>query len=138
MHIPINTLRCDICTSVADHVHPPQYGWIGVDLDSTLAEDREPRLSIYDIGAPIPAMVDRVKRWLLQGYEVRIFTARASPDPRFPYDVKKVIHLIEQWSLTHIGTRLQVTNIKDHGLIAFWDDRAVRVEKDTGVIAKQC
>lgn len=51
-------------------------GWIGVDLDGTLAH--------YDgwkgpehIGAPIPAMVERVKAWLAEGKEVRISTARA-------------------------------------------------------------
>jgi hypothetical protein len=47
-------------------------GWIGVDLDGTLAH--------YDgwkgadhIGEPIAPMVERVKRWLSEGHEVRVF-----------------------------------------------------------------
>lgn len=50
-------------------------GWIGVDLDGTLA--------MYDgfkgpehIGDPVPKMLERVKKWLAEGREVRIFTAR--------------------------------------------------------------
>ena len=53
-------------------------GWIGVDLDGTLA--------YYDgwkgpeaIGEPIPRMVDRVLGWVNEGREVRILTARVSP-----------------------------------------------------------
>lgn len=44
-------------------------GWIGVDLDGTLAEYHG-----WDdgrIGAPIPKMVQRVKQWLAEGKEVR-------------------------------------------------------------------
>jgi len=52
-------------------------GWIGVDLDGTLAYYDEWR-GLYHIGEPIPAMVDRVKRWLAEGRDVRIFTARVS------------------------------------------------------------
>ena len=42
-----------------------QSGWIGVDLDGTLA-----KYSTWNngqIGDPIPAMVERVKKWLLLG-----------------------------------------------------------------------
>ena len=51
-------------------------GWIGVDLDGTLAHYGgwvEPER----IGQPIAPMVARIKEWLGQGIEVRIFTARA-------------------------------------------------------------
>ena len=50
-------------------------GWIGVDLDGTLAEYHGWNGSI---GKPIAPMVDRVKRWLAEGVEVRIMTARVS------------------------------------------------------------
>ena len=50
-----------------------QSGWIGVDLDGTLA-----KYGIWDgsIGEPIPLMVERVKIWIALGVEVKIFTAR--------------------------------------------------------------
>jgi hypothetical protein len=104
-------------------------GWIGVDLDGTLAE--------YDrwegpttIGAPIPAMVDRVKRWLSEGREVRIFTARACPRPH--EELQQVLQAVEGWSLEHIGIALPITCIKDFGMEELWDDRAVSVEPNTG------
>lgn len=97
--------------------------WIGVDLDGTLAHF-EPGQDLREIGAPIPVMVERVKRWLSQGYEVRIFTARAAD----PIQVRR----IERWSDEHIGQRLMVTNIKDFGMVEVWDDRAVGVIPNSG------
>lgn len=49
--------------------------WIGVDLDGTLAY-YDGWKGEHHIGDPIPEMLDRVKGWLEQGYEVRIVTAR--------------------------------------------------------------
>lgn len=112
---------------------PPQkfkvYGWIGVDLDGTLA--------VYDgwkgemsIGAPVPAMVNRVRRWLDNGIEVRIVTARAAAS-------RGEIAFIEAWCALHIGRVLPVTDRKDFKMLALWDDRAVAVEKNTGRILGQ-
>lgn len=50
-------------------------GWIGVDLDGTLAEYNGWQ-GIDHIGKPIPKMVNRVKKWLSEGVQVKIFTAR--------------------------------------------------------------
>jgi hypothetical protein len=100
-------------------------GWIGVDLDGTLAHyngDFDP----FIIGEPVPAMLERVKDWLRQGYEVRIMTARAS--------VPEFIPPIKAWCKKYIGQELQVTNAKDFEMIALFDDRAVQVERNTGRI----
>lgn len=100
-------------------------GWIGVDLDGTLA--------LYDgwnghehIGDPITPMVERVKRWRAAGRDVKIFTARVHGDD------PAVLIVIEAWSLKHIGEVLPVTNKKDYGMIELWDDRAVQVHPNTG------
>lgn len=100
-------------------------GWIGVDLDGTLA--------MYDgwngpehIGDPIVPMVARVKRWRAAGREVKIFTARVHGDE------PAVLAVIEEWCLTHVGEVLPVTNKKDYGMIELWDDRAVQVHPNTG------
>lgn len=105
-------------------------GWIGVDLDGTLA--------IYDgwhgaehIGEPVSKMVDRVKDWLSRGIEVRIMTARVAGE-RQGIAVENTRAAIENWCLEHIGQKLQVTNEKDFGMIQLWDDRAVSVEENTG------
>ena len=105
-------------------------GWIGVDLDGTLA--------IYDgwkgiehIGPPVKLMFDRVKAWVADGCEVKIFTARvAVPEP----ERSKVVEIIQNWLEEHGLPRLEVTNIKDFGLVEFWDDRAVGVVMNTGIV----
>lgn len=101
-------------------------GWIGVDLDGTLAEYDTWR-GVSHIGKPIPKMVDRVKRWLSQGIEVRIFTARV-----FGEDRAVVIAPIKAWCLEHIGQELPITCTKDYGMVELWDDRAVQVVPNTG------
>jgi hypothetical protein len=106
--------------------------WIGVDLDGTLAKYDE-WVDPLHVGEPIAPMVQRVKDWISSGIEVRIFTARVGTqkDNRV---IPDVIKAIEDWCELHIGQKLPVTNMKDFGLIELWDDRAVRVKKNTGKI----
>lgn len=110
-----------------------QNGWIGVDLDGTLAH--------YDgwkgaehIGEPIKPMVDRVMSWLRGGREVRIFTARVSHDgtPAREREALNARKAIERWMLQHLGFVLPVTNVKDYAMVELWDDRAVQVRMNTG------
>lgn len=100
-------------------------GWIGVDLDGTLAH-YDSWQGYEHIGAPIPLMVDRVKKWLAEGKEVRIFTARACEQEALPF--------IWQWCQTHIGQMLKVTNVKDYAMIELWDDRAIGINHNLGTI----
>jgi hypothetical protein len=104
--------------------------WIGVDLDGTLAEYGGWRGKDH-IGAPIAPMVARIKNWLAQGTEVRVFTARVAA-PHDDVFVKESVALIQAWCLEHIGVALPVTCEKDFGMIELWDDRAVRVVFNTG------
>ena len=108
-------------------------GWIGVDLDGTLAR--------YDgwqgathIGEPIPLMMKRVKEWLSKGTEVRIFTARVATGEgdRSDYSPAIIARVIQDWCELHGLPRLAVTNVKDFGMIELWDDRAVGVVVNTG------
>lgn len=102
-------------------------GWIGVDLDGTLAH-YEGWLGVEHIGAPVPAMLMRVKAWLAEGRDVRIFTARVAGD-----DAGAAAGFIFDWCVEHIGRPLAITNVKDFGMVELWDDRAVQVEINTGV-----
>lgn len=104
-------------------------GWIGVDLDGTLAEYHGWQGPDH-IGPPIPAMLERVKGWLDQGIEVRIFTARVSEPNENARQV--VLHAIEEWCREHIGQWLPITNVKDFHMVELWDDRAITVEQNTG------
>ena len=104
--------------------------WIGVDLDGTLAHYDHWRGEDH-IGAPVPAMLQRVKDWISQDIEVKIFTARVcNKDGR---DVEHSARLIADWCEKHIGHRLEVTCQKDFGMIQLWDDRCVQVVPNTGV-----
>lgn len=98
-------------------------GWIGVDLDGTLAEYGGLE-GADNIGEPIPKMVRRIHRWLLAGEDVRIFTARASIPEQIPP--------VQAWCEKHLGGILPVTNVKDFGMTELWDDRAIQVIPNTG------
>lgn len=102
-------------------------GWIGVDLDGTLAKYDGWKHELH-VGEPVPAMVNRVRGWLEQGYEVKVFTARVSDRDGLP-EIRKCI---QAWCLEHVGVVLPVTNVKDYAMIELWDDRCVAVEPNTG------
>ena len=108
-------------------------GWIGVDLDGTLAEYDGWKGPLH-IGAPVPAMVERVKHWLAFGAIVKIFTARVYSDgsPTRDAEVMGARAAIERWCVEHLGFSLPVTNVKDFGMITLYDDRCVQVELNTG------
>lgn len=110
-------------------------GWIAVDLDGTLAH-YDGWKGVGHIGAPIPAMVERVKEWLEDGKTVKIFTARVHGHgaPLVGGGKEDAITPIKEWCQRHIGRSLEVTNVKDFGMIELWDDRAVQVEANTGRI----
>jgi hypothetical protein len=98
-------------------------GWIGVDLDGTLAEYHGWK-GMENIGAPVPRMMERVKEWLANGTTVKIFTARACIPEQIPP--------IKEWLKKHGLPDLEVTNVKDFGMVCLWDDRAVSVIPNTG------
>jgi hypothetical protein len=108
-------------------------GWIGVDLDGTLAH-YDGWKGIDHIGQPIPAMVERVKKWLEDGRTVKIFTARVAGHdiPILGGGRSDVITPIQKWCREHLGQIIGITNIKDFGMIELWDDRAIQVEFNTG------
>jgi hypothetical protein len=115
-------------------------GWIGVDLDGTLAEYHGWH-SDGGIGPPIARMVNRIRLWRSRKFEVRIMTARvgASGRPSTKHGelddqafAESQRRRIEAWCLEHIGEVLPVTATKDLDMLEIWDDRAVAVELNTG------
>ncbi len=103
-------------------------GWIGVDLDGTLAHYDGWR-GVEHIGEPIGAMLFRVKKWVADGRDVRIFTARVS-GPEI--EAELVRKTIQTWCIEHVGIELPITCSKDYAMIELWDDRCVQVEQNTG------
>jgi hypothetical protein len=112
-------------------------GWYGLDLDGTVARCywHDVGASNYDpliIGEPLLPMIKQVKKWLAEGIDVRIFTARVADYS--PADTAIIVKVIEKWCLKNIGQILPVTNIKDQNMLLLFDDRARRVEYNTGRI----
>lgn len=126
-------------------------GWIGVDLDGTLAHYDGWR-GLDHIGEPVPAMVERVKAWLEEGRDVRIFTARIAPRGEDSL-VKSGVTLesikarageyieatvpIMAWCVKVFGRPLKLVYKKDMFMAELWDDRCVCVERNTGRILGQ-
>ena len=115
-------------------------GWIGVDLDGTLAHYNGWKGHDH-IGDPIWPMVEKVKQWIKEGKEVKVFTARVGTGRGFSKysqaeDTQEFADaqrkLIEDWTEKIIGTRLEVTAQKDWAMMELWDDRAVQVIPNIG------
>lgn len=122
-------------------IAPHPEGWIGVDLDGTLAHD-DGFVSAEHIGPPVPKMAERVRQLIAQGKDVRIFTARVdggrvalsmgfAAGTQFD-DVARIRRIIQDYTELHFGVRLPVTNRKDFGMRNLFDDRVTQILKNTG------
>lgn len=117
-----------IAVMTADHPERPHYL---VDFDRTLAYYESWDVSGPALGRPIMPNVERVKRWLAEGTEVRIFTARASgTNPRRDKDVEA----IKLWCMEQFNEILAVVCEKNFATIAILDDLAMAVEPNTGIM----
>lgn len=104
-------------------------GWIGVDLDGTLAQYDGWKGPMH-IGRPVANMVTLVRGLLADKQLVKVFTARVSAEGLEADDARAAI---QNWLEVECGLpRLEVTCVKDFGMIILYDDRCVRVEKNTG------
>jgi hypothetical protein len=104
--------------------------WIGVDLDGTLAYYESGYCRANKIGYPIPTMAERVHKWIAEGKIVKIFTARVSVKE----NKKETTQLIKNWLIENGFPELEITCSKDIFMTELWDDRVVKVEKNTGRI----
>lgn len=105
--------------------------WVGVDLDGTLAQYDGWQGSEH-IGPPVPRMVERVRAMIAEGRKVKIFTARVSGPRGDVTHVDRSRELIRRWVLEHVGQDLEVTCVKDYGMVLLLDDRAQRIVHNTG------
>lgn len=113
-------------------------GWYGFDFDATMAEYEHWRGAGH-AGAPIPKMIERVKSYIKQGRDVRIFTARAYYPPNDMVRQNETLvskAVIEKFCLENFGKVLPITCVKDMSMIALFDDRAVQVIPNTGELVQ--
>lgn len=121
---PLGTCSCAV-TTARDKT------WIGVDFDRTLSHRGTRPGESWDPtpGPPIQEMLERVLRWLAEGRDVRIVTARVASCYE---DRAAQRELVERWCQHHLGVVLPVTAEKDGKMLELWDDSVVRVERNTG------
>ena len=124
--LPLSTQQA---ANTEDTARRPR-GWIGIDLDGTLAKSVAAQTG-EEIGPPIYPMVLLVKEWIAHGENVRIFTARVNPN-QGAFDAIRARGAIEVWCEHHLGQILPVTYEKDWDMALLFDDRACQVEHDTG------
>lgn len=109
-------------------------GWIGIDLDGTLAEYLGWQ-GMGHIGEPIAPMVERVKAWLAEGKDVRIFTARVCSS-QSQEDLDVFLREYTRWCFQVFGRQLPVTSEKDWKMIKLWDDRCVQIMPNIGIMVQ--
>jgi hypothetical protein len=118
-------------------------GWIGVDLDGTLAHYES--FGDGGIGAPIKPMVRRIKHYLKQGKDVRILTARAATFDdnkragglQIWFDFAEFLKQkarIDRFCTEQFGQVLRITASKDYHMYMLLDDRAMQVIPNKGIL----
>ena len=117
-------------------------GWWGVDLDCTMAE-YEKFQGPEHIGAPIMRTIRRVRYWLRQGRDVRVFTARVHlphyTDADFGESYQNAVvavKAIDAFCDEHFGRRLPITCEKDYHMVSLLDDRVEQVIPNTGKLVR--
>jgi hypothetical protein len=106
-------------------------GWIGFDFDGTLAIYNRWRTGDTSPPVPIMPMVEKARDFLAEGWEVRILTGLVS-EKVYPEQIETNRHYIRCFCLKYFRRDLQITSEKDQNMQLLFDDRAIRVEKNTG------
>ena len=103
--------------------------WIGFDFDGTLVKKPDRWKGLDYIGPPIEPMVKLARKYIERGVTVKIVTARATRE--------EGIAPVKQWCIDNLGKELEVTNQKDMGMKALYDDRAKQVIPNTGILLEE-
>lgn len=104
---------------------------IAFDLDGTLAEYHGWK-GVSHIGAPVPKMIDRLLFHIENGDECIIFTSRVGHDDVHQNTMAE--HHISKWLRDNDLPYMKITARKLPGIRLFYDDRALHVEKNLGVV----
>lgn len=113
-------------------------GWFAFDVDGTIAEYHG-WVPDGSIGKPITAMIRRIKNYIKKGRDVRLCTARINPSGRqeFPEQFEAQKGIIDSWCLEHIGQTLPICYEKDLHMVFLFDDRAMQVIPNTGILIQE-
>ena len=127
-------------------------GWIGFDLDGTLAK-YDGWKGIDHIGEPVGPMVDLVKKLHAEGKKVKILTARVAPRPDEEGNLVEQSIMVDpgiqgprrmfardfirNWCVDNLGFIPEITHEKDHLMLDLYDDRCHQVIPNTGATVEE-
>ncbi len=115
---------------------PTHFKTIAVDWDGVLVEyNGYGGPGVY--GPPIQSMVERVREWLKEGHEVLIHTSRVSVEHEIDVAVEEMDAITKVLKQEMNLPALPITANKYTRVSEFWDDRAVRVMRNTGNIGHE-
>lgn len=106
-----------------------------VDFDGTLAVQMEP-YNPKEAGPPIPATIKLVKQWIKKKEKIVIFTSRVNEVTHTQLEIRYARKLITAWCKKFLGKSFPITAVK-HPDFEYWDNKAHRVETNTGRILSQ-
>lgn len=104
---------------------------IYIDLDGTVAEYQSGYAKTGYIGYPLQPICNYVKKWINQGHNVVIFTARVDPT-KSQEEIDKTVLKIKNWCEKNLGKILQITAIKHRHIDFILDDKAISLVRNTG------
>lgn len=104
---------------------------VAFDLDGTLAFYNGYKGPEH-IGDPIPKAIALAKEYLEKGVRVVIFTARVGSENQAANDVSR--SYVEEWTVQHVGQKLEVTAQKSPMFKLIYDDRARQVVENLGLV----
>ena len=113
----------------------PKY--IGCDFDATISEYHGWK-GPTDLGKPIPEMVRKIKEAMSQGSQVWIFTARVNPgghEYKEALEATQAYLAIAEWCVKVFGELLPITHEKNKLWQSIYDDRAIQVLPNSGILA---
>ncbi len=127
---PKGEIKCGECGLVSPQDHwlaQEKHAAIAVDLDGTLAHHDGRPFDPEHIGEPVPRMLAKVKKFLKDGEEVVILTARATEEKNIPP--------IKAWLKKHgLEAIKRITNEKTPDIETLYDDIAVGIRRNTGKV----
>ncbi len=107
---------------------------IALDFDRTLARRTDEDLDIDRVGEPILRMVENVRGWLAQGYDITIFTARLGHDS--VEENERQEQLIRRFLARQNLPQFPITATKKNYFDFFVDDKAIPVTENQGILEK--
>ena len=103
--------------------------WVGFDFDGTLSkwDPNKPE----KLGPPVYAMINLLRLYVNNGVKVKIVTARVAHGNT---QYRKALH---KWLKKYVGFVPEITSEKDENMVILYDDRAIGVKMNEGVLKEK-